>query len=121
MAQRGLMGDTYTRVGNRNTLILESKYCHFKGMVNHYGKPMFKSEFALMRHVCRLVTPRPLDYVPPVPIEIGYRRSYDPQRLEMANAIGAQILLSRGTGAPTANEVLRSLGYYEQFIEKDHE
>lgn len=112
------MGNTHTRVGNRCVIALQMKYEHFSGAIDNYGRLMFQSKFALMRHVCKLVTPRPANYVAPKPATL-YRRVYDTWRLELANAIGAEIFLAVGLGAPTADQILKNLSYYETFLTKE--
>lgn len=103
-----------TRVGGRNKTVLESAFFNFKDQKDNYGRPMFKSRFALLRHICKLHPPvkkEPVRYKPLV------KKSFDPMRLESANAIGARLFLEYGLNSPTANEVLKNLAYYETFFE----
>jgi len=83
--------------------------------VNRYGRPMFKTRFALLRH-CIKVT----DVSRPLPASyFADGKMFQPTAYQMETAfeMGAIMFLALGVNkTPLPGEVLRNINYYKTFL-----
>lgn len=101
----------------KNKISIQSKIEYFAGMLDNYGKPMFKSRFSLIRHCINLTAKEE----PVSPEEIRKRREFQNtgQKMEEGFLIGSELLLLMGTEkAPLFPEVLKQFNYYKQFLKE---